>query len=334
MENNNQETNQKSKWKVYIPLIIVVLAVLTGGIYWYRQYSKYISTDDAYIDADRVAVSSKILGRISKLYVQEGDSVSKGMLLAEIDSSELVAQEKQGMAMRDEAIAAKRQIEAKYLFDQESIKVQEINFQKTKDDMSRAKTQHEGGVITQEQFEHTQKAFESAKAQFDAAQKQLAVSRAQIASAQATIEKANAQISLTFTTLKNTRLYAPFDGVIAKRWLLAGDIAQPGQSIFTITNDRNLWVVIYIEETYLSQLHINQQANFTVDAFPGIAFTGKIFFIGSNTAAQFSLIPPSNASGNFTKITQRVPVKISIDKIGDKSVKLLSGMSVVVKIIK
>ncbi len=339
MENNNQETNQKRKKTVYIPLIVVIVLVLAGGAYWYHQYSKYISTDDAYIDADRVAVSSKMLGRISKLYVQEGDSISKGMLLAEIDSSELFAQEKQGMAMRDAAIAAERQIEAKYLFDQENIKVQGINFKKAKDDISRAKTQHEGGVITQEQFEHTQSAFESAKAQFEAANKQLAVSRAQIASAQATIGQANAQISLTITQLKNVRLYSPFDGVVSKKWLLPGDVAQPGQSIFTLTNDRNFWVVIYIEETKLSELYINQKAIFTVDAFSGITFTGKIFFIGSNTASQFSLIPPSNASGNFTKITQRVPVKISIDKIEPvnnqaKAMKLLSGMSVVVKIIK
>jgi len=88
-----------------------------------------------------------------------------------------------------------------------------------------------------------------------------------------------------------------------------------------------------------SQIYLNQPAIFKVDAFSGITFSGKIFFIGSNTASQFSLIPPSNASGNFTKITQRVPVKISIDKIENnksrvKTVKLLSGMSAVVKIIK
>ena len=340
MENNNNQVNgQKKKNKVYIPLIIVVLIVVGGGIYWYHEYSKYISTDDAYIDADRVAVSSKILGRISKLYVQEGDSVSKGMLLAEIDSAELFAQKTQGLAAKDQAIASKKQFEAKYSYDQESIKVQEIALQKAKDDLTRAKTQHDGGVITQEQFEHIQKTFESAKAQLESANKQLTVSRAQIASSQATVESSNAQIGLTATLLKNTRLYAPFDGVVAKRWLLAGDITQPSQPIFTLTNDRKLWVTIYLEETNLSDIYINQPAIFTVDSFSGASFNGIILFIGSNTASQFSLIPPSNASGNFTKITQRVPVKISIDKIENskaegKSFKLLSGMSAVVKIIK
>jgi membrane fusion protein, multidrug efflux system len=337
MEKNSQEGSQKKKGKLYIPLIIVVVAVLAGGIYWYIQYSKYISTDDAYVDADRAVLSSKVIGRISKLYVQEGDSISKGMLLAELDSSELVAQKNQNLALRNEDIANERQLEAKYLSDQEGVRFFEIKFRQAKDDLSRAKTQHDGGVMTQEKFEHAQNDFETAKANLETAQKNLAASKALITKAQATVEKENALINLTITQMKNMRLYAPFDGVVSKRYLLPGEIAQPGQSIVALTNNRNLWVVIYIEETKLSEMYINQKVNFTVDAFPGIDFTGKIFLIGSNTASQFSLIPPSNASGNFTKITQRVPVKISIDGMGNNhkaNVKLISGMSAVVSIIK
>jgi len=337
-ENNSQEESQKKKGKFYIPLIIVVVAVLAGGIYWYHQYSKYISTDDAYIDADRAVLSSKVIGRISKLYVQEGDSISKGMLLAELDSSELIAQKNQNLALRNEDIASERQLEAKYSSDQEGVRFFEIKSRQAKDDLSRAKTQYDGGVMTQENFEHAQNNFETAKANLETAQKNLTASKASITKAQTTVEKENALINLTITQLKNMRLYAPFDGVVSKRYLLPGEIAQPGQSIVALTNDRNLWVVIYIEETRLSEMYINQKANFTVDAFPGINFSGKIFLLGSNTASQFSLIPPSNASGNFTKITQRVPVKISIDHIeaiGNQSkVKLISGMSAVVQIIK
>ena len=107
---------------------------------------------------------------------------------------------------------------------------------------------------------------------------------------------------------------------------------------FTITNNKNFRVIIYLEETKIAQIHMGQKSRFTVDAFSGNTFTGKIYSIGSNTASQFSLIPPSNASGNFTKVTQRVPVKISIDgtEEGNKvsSFRFLAGMSVVVKIIK
>jgi Multidrug resistance efflux pump len=338
MENVSNQEEKKSK-KVYIPLVVLVLLVLVGGWYWYRDYSRYISTDDAYIDGDRVAVGAKILGRISKEYAVEGDSVKKGMLLAELDSTELNAQKIQNISAKGQKIAAANQFQAKYLLDEESVKVQKVAFDKAKDDIARAKIQFDGGVITKEQYEHLQKAFESAQAQYDASQTQLKVTKAQIASSQADVTNADAQIGLTEAQLRNTKIYAPFDGVVAKRWLLAGDIAQPGQSIYTVTNDKKLWVIIYIEETNLEDIKIGQKAIFTVDAFPEVKFSGAVFYIGANAASQFSLIPPSNASGNFTKTTQRVPVKISIDKAENKkgepvSVRLISGMSVIMKLVK
>jgi membrane fusion protein (multidrug efflux system) len=332
-----ENKEQKKGMKMYIPLTIVILGVIIGTIIWYRNYSKYISTDDAYIDSDKVAISSKIMGRISKLYFEEGDSVKKGTLLAELDSTEIYAQKMQFISLKNQAVTSKQQVEAKYQFDQQSIKVQQINYEKAEDDFNRAKAQFDGGVITKEQFEHAQKALESAKAQFDAAKIQLNVSKAQIASTQASIESSAAQIAVSEAQLHNTRLFAPIDGVVAKRWLLAGDVAQPGQSIYTVTNNSKYWVSVFIEETKLKGIHDGQKAVYTVDAIPHAKFFGNVYSIGSNTAAQFSLIPPSNASGNFTKVTQRVPLKISIDSVDtdDKSaVKLLSGMSVVVKIIR
>ncbi|MDP4209717.1 MAG: HlyD family secretion protein [Bacteroidota bacterium] len=335
----NEQEEEKKGFKVYIPLIVVTILVLGGLWFWYRDYSRYTSTDDAYVDADKVAVSSKILGRITKLYVAEGDSVKQGMLIAEIDSTELNAQKSQTIALKEQSAAAVAQAMAKLNFDQESLKVLNVNLQKAKDDLTRSKAQFEGGVITKEQYEHAQKAHEAAVAQLNAATSQLSVSRTQITSAQKATESAQAQIGVISTQLRNTKLYAPFNGVVSKRWLLAGDIAQAGQSIFTVTNDRHLWVTVYLEETNLAETKIGQQAHFTVDAFPGVKFYGKVFYIGANTAAQFSLIPPSNASGNFTKTTQRVPVKISIDKAennkGEKvSPRLISGMSVVMKLYK
>jgi membrane fusion protein (multidrug efflux system) len=180
--------------------------------------------------------------------------------------------------------------------------------------------------------------LETAKAQLEAAKAQLVVSKTQIKSAETAISSAQAQIGVITTQLNNTRLYAPVDGLVAKRWLLSGDIAQPSQSIYTINNDRRFWVLVYLEETKMETLHIGQKAKFTLDTYPDVVFTGKVFTIGSTTASQFSLIPPNNASGNFTKVTQRVGVKISIDgtEKGDKmsKFKLLTGMSAVIKIIK
>jgi len=331
-------TKKKKDLKVYIPLVIVVLAVVIGGIFWYIDYRSYIKTDDAYVTSDVVTVSPKIMGRISKVYVQEGDSVKQGQLLAELDSSDLLAQKQQVLAAKLQTQAGKAQAEAKYEYDVKNIDVLKINVERANEDFDRAKTQYSGGVITQEQFDHMKKAQETAKAQYVAAQAQTTVSKTQIESAVTSVVTSQAQIDVINTQLKNTRLYAPVNGVVAKRWLLSGDIANPGQSIYTINNNSKFWVLVYLEETRLGKLQIGQNAKISIDMYPGIAFTGKIFLIGSTTASQFSLIPASNASGNFTKVTQRVPLKISIDgtdKGGQlSSFRMTTGMSAVVKIIK
>jgi membrane fusion protein (multidrug efflux system) len=332
------QDSKKNKARVYIPLAIVILIVLTGAWYWYRDYARYITTDDAHVDADNITVSSKILGRVISIYADEGDSVHKGMLLAELDSSDLVAQKNQTQAVRVQALANLNQAEIKYNSDQKSLKVLDINLEKADDDMKRAKSQSDGGVITSEQLDHITKGYETAMAQLEAAKAQLLVSRSLISSASAAVETATSQVKVIETQLKNTRLFSPADGVISKRWLLPGDVVQPSQSIFTVTLSKNLWVVAYLEETKISDVHVGQNVRFTIDAFPKIRFHGKVFLVGSSTASVFSLIPANNASGNFTKVTQRIPVRISIDSTDNNkevsSFNILSGMSVVVKIIK
>jgi len=334
MENIKKEKSSK----VYIPLILVIILILGGGIKWYIDYSKYINTDDAHVEADNVAVSSKILGRISHLFAEEGDSVKQGELLVVLDSLDLSAQKSQAVAGKVLAEAAVVQAEAKYQYDLTSNKVLEISLKKAQDDFDRAKNQFKGDVITQEQYDHAVKGLEIAQAQLQAAKSQAKVSGAQIKSTQAAVASAEAQINVIQSQLNNTRLFAPNSGVIGKRWLMPGDIAQAGQSIFTIVNDGKLWISIFLEETKLENLHIGQPAIFTLDTYPDVIFTGKIFTISSNTASQFSLIPANNASGNFTKVTQRVQIKISIDSTQEgKSLSnyhILSGMSAVVKIIR
>ena len=333
-----KEEPNKKRLKIYIPLAIVVLIILAGAFYWYKDYSMYITTDDAHVDADNVSVGSKIMGRISNLYANEGDVVKKGMLLADLDSTDLLAQKNQSLAMKTQSQANLNQAEIKFSSDQKGIKVLEINLERANDDLSRAKSQSAGGVITQEQLDHANKTFEAASAQLDAARAQLLVSKSMIASASAYVETAGAQIKVLDAQLKNTRLYAPADGVIAKRWLMPGDVVQPSQAVFTITISKNLWIVAYLEETKIGEIHSGQAVKFTIDAFPNVKFNGKVFLVGSSTASVFSLIPANNAAGNFTKVTQRIPVKISIDNADNNkdlsSFNILSGMSSVVKIIK
>jgi len=333
-----KEESTNKRLKVYIPLTIIIIIVLAGAWLWYRDYSMYITSDDAHVDADNVSVGSKIMGRIASIYANEGDQVKQGTLLADLDSTDLLAQRNQSLAMKAQAQANFVQSEVKYNSDQKSIKVLEINLEKANEDMTRAKTQSEGGVITTEQFDHIKKAYETASAQLEAATAQLQVSKSMISTASATVETANAQIKVLDAQLMNTKLYAPANGVVAKRWLLPGDVVLPSQSVFTITLSKNLWIMTYLEETNISEIHTGQAVRFTIDAFPNIRFRGKVFLIGSSTASVFSLIPANNASGNFTKVTQRIPVRISIESTENNkeisSLNILSGMSAVVKIIK
>lgn len=153
------------------------------------------------------------------------------------------------------------------------------------------------------------------------------------------VRKGELLATLDSAQTKDYRILSPADGVIAKQWVVAGDLLEPGENIFTLNEGKDLWVTVYLQETKFSKIRLGQPAMFTLDAYPGLKFYGKIFYIGSNTASEFSLIPPSNASGNYTKVAQRIPLKISIDRVeGDADKKarmhLLSGMSANVKIIK
>ena len=323
---------------VFLPLILVIIAVLAGGFYWYRQYAKYIKTDDAYIDTDNISVSSKMFGRIVALYVDEGDTVEQGELLTRLDTIDILAQKEHAVAMMEQAKTNQLQAEAQYDYNRESIRVLEVNYEKAGKDLERATEQFRGGVIPEEQYEHTRKAFETAEAQIQASRTQLKVTAAQIHTAKAAVKSAETEIRVIDTQLENTKLYSPINGIVARRWLLPGDVVQPGQSVLTVTNHQKLWVLVYLEETKIADVHLDQASIFTVDAFTDVTFTGRVFSIGTNTASQFSLIPPNNASGNFTKVTQRIPIKISIDGTRNNkylsSYDLLAGMSVIVRIIR
>lgn len=334
-ENENKGKLAK-RIRAYSALTIVLLALVFFGYKWYKNYTAFEKTDDAYIDADRVSVSSKMMGRIANVYAIEGDSVVEGKLLVELDSSDLMAQKMQAQAAKGQAEAATQQAMAKLGYDQVNMRVQEITVEKAKEDLDRATAQLNGNVISKEQFDHIKKAYETARAQLDASKSQLDVSKSMIESSKHAISLAQAQVNTLETQMRNTKIYSPATGRIAKRWLLPGDVAQPGQSIYTITKSDSLYVTAFFEETKISNLYVGKKVEFTVDAYPDVNFIGAITYIANNTAAQFSLIPPSNASGNFTKVTQRIPIRISILNSENSSkyphMKLVAGMSANLKI--
>jgi membrane fusion protein, multidrug efflux system len=295
-------------FKIVVPMLLVMIAVAAFAWFYFMNKRDYITTDDAVIDGNRSSISSKILGRIDQLTVDEGDTVKQGQLLVRLDESDLRAQETQA----DASLALAR----------ENIVLAKVSLARAQMDFERASAQFRDNVIPREQFDHAQSEVESAKA------------RHGIAVAQS--RSAEAQLGIVRTQLRNVSILSPMDGVIAKRWALAGDVVQPGQAILSVSDLSALWVTANLEASRLGSIHINDRVSIHVDAYPRYEFSGTVTQIGSNTASQFSLIPPNNASGNFTKITQRVPVKISIEyPAGDdarREIRLLPGMSVEIKV--
>ncbi|MGB5105921.1 MAG: HlyD family secretion protein [Candidatus Zixiibacteriota bacterium] len=296
------------KKRVLIPIFLMLIVAALIVFYWYNYLRGYVATDDAVIDSDTVTISSKILGRIVELNANEGDSVKAGRLLVRIDDSDLRAQEAEARAALE--------------YVQKNVPVAEIALDRAKDDFDRAKIQYDDQVITREQYDHARKAQEMAQAQHVVALSE--------------VKSSQAKLAVTETQLINTRIEATSSGVVARKWVVPGDVVQAGQPIFTLFDLDDVWVTANFEETKLASIHPGDSVEISVDAFPDLKLSGRVELIGAAAASKFSLIPPNNASGNFTKVTQRVPVKIvfSNSDNSDPSERptLLPGMSVEVKI--
>lgn len=292
------------KRKIVVPLFLLLIIVAGGGWYWYAKKHSTISTDDSFVDANKATISSKMLGRIIKMNVDEDDSVHQGDTLVQLDDTDLKAQLGKAEAMIN--------------FLSRSAEIASVNLQKATDDFNRVEKQFKSNIVPQEQYNHSENALKLADAQ-----NQMAISQ---------IATAKADLTILKTQLNNMVIVAPFDGIIAKKWTMPGDVVQPGQAIYSLYDMKNVWVTANYEETKIHMIHAGEKVQISVDAYPGNPINGKVQSIGKTTAAQFSLIPPSNASGNFTKITQRVPVKISIEKSAGPNLNLLPGLSVFVTI--
>ena len=313
MKNENHESvndtpkKKKGKLRSLIIGLVLIAAVIGTGAWWYIKQSGYVSTDDAYIDAYKVTVSSQISGRIVNLSINEGDHVQKGELLVKLDSTDYVARINQAEVSLKEA--------------ELGIQLAQVKMEQAQINYDRAKIQYEDRLIPEAQYQNEEKAFQAA--------------RIGLMLANARIPVIHSNLQTLRTSLSHTSIYAPMDGVAAKRWVMPGDVVSPGQGIFTVFGTKEIWVTTMLPETDIHKINIGDTAEMQVDAFPNATFKGVFYQFGNSTASQFSLIPPDNASGNFTKISQRIPLKLTIFKTGGEpagEVDLLPGMSVEIKV--
>lgn len=299
------------KKKAILGSILGIIALGVIGILGYYRYqgSHFIATNDAALCGNQIAISSEIMGRIFKLTAAEGQKVSKGDVLVRLDDSMLKSQLEQ--AKVNDELASRNLVLVKVKVDQ------------AQEEFNRASMQYQQKVIPQDQYDKFSHNLASAKAGLD-----IALSQEKLAETQTSTLK---------TSLAHATITSPVDGIVAKKWLMQGDVIQPSQAIYTLYDFPNIWVQANFKETQVQLLKIGNPVQISIDAFSGKIFTGKVESMGVATSSQFSLLPSDNSSGNFVKVTQRIPVKISINDtkemvIGTSGFSLAPGMSAEVRV--
>jgi membrane fusion protein (multidrug efflux system) len=356
-EKQGKPNRRRKKFVAFIlfPAIIIIGAVT---LYFYLGYKEtHISTDDAFVDGRVHAIASKIPGTVSAIHVKDNQFVKKGDLLLAIDSTDYEVKVKEALAgleteraklpeIRDRVDTVKKQLNeiiASLEAARANLELQKANLELAKVDLQRAEFLLKKEAIPKQQYDNSKNKYEVAVAQVKAAQDQvkqveasLETQRALIKQTESGLPPQEAQIRQKDAVLKGTelnlrytRIYAPADGYIAKRTVEIGNQIQPGQALTAVVPLDDIWITANYKETQLEKVKPGQKVKIKVDTYPGKVFYGKVDSVMAGTGAVFSLFPPENATGNYVKIVQRIPVKITLDKDTDPSHILRVGMSVV-----
>jgi membrane fusion protein (multidrug efflux system) len=326
---------------VFIVAIGIILIVSTnwtrweGGAGWQR-------TNDAYLQSDLTPISSKVAGYLRELPIQDYERVHKGQVLAQLvddDYRAAVAQAQASIASaaaQSQALKAQRELQlANVEAARALVAATSASVQQNRRDVARQRRLLETGSSSIEATEkldtaRAQLAAQLAqnRAQALAAERQLAVLAAQIAQSDATGQAAEAALGIAKLNLTYTTITATQDGVLGLRQVKPGQLVGVGTQITTLTPLPKVWVIANYKETQLTHMAVGQKAEITVDTFPGRTLHGHVEAFAPASGAEFALLPPDNATGNFTKIVQRVAVKILIDDAAGLTDRLVPGMSV------
>jgi membrane fusion protein (multidrug efflux system) len=360
MEERARKTNNRKKKIASFIILPILLALGAGALHFYLQYKEtHISTDDAFIDGRVHVIAPKVFGTVKALYVNDNQAVKKDDLLLEIDpvdydvkvkesQAALETERKRLLEIRDRVTTVKRQLKetmASLEVARANYELQEANLRLAELDFKRADLLVQKGAIAVQQHDRAKTTYEVTSAQVKAAgdqvkqlQASLDTQRALIKQTEAGIPPQVAQIQQKEATLRGaelnsgyTKLHAPADGFITKRTVEKGNQIQPGQPLMAVVplNQENIWITANFKETELKKVKPGRKVEIKVDTYPGKVFYGRVDSVMAGTGAVFSLFPPENATGNFVKIVQRIPVKIVLEKGSDPEYLLRVGMSVV-----
>lgn len=320
--------------KARIIFLLLIITGCSGGLWWWTYSRDRVSTDDAFVDSHAFTVSPRVPGRVFDVFVNDNRHVKKGELLLSLDPSDYEIQVKEAEASllmaKNETSGEYAQIEvAKAGVDQAK-----AAFEQAMLDFKRGQALYEKEVIPKEQLDRLSTVCKVAEAKVVEIQGRLNREEANLGlgkngSKEARIAQREAKLTQAKLNLSYTKVYATSDGYITKKAVEPGNFVQPGQALMSIVDLGNIWITANYKESQLTEVKPGQNVEFEVDTFPGKRFKGKVDSLMAGTGSAFALLPPENASGNFVKVVQRVPVKILIDSAGQTEHILRVGMSVV-----
>ncbi len=342
-------------------IIVGVLALLIIGVLYYLHARNYESTDDAFVDTHLIRLAPQISGRVQKVLVEDNQRVKAGQAVIQIDPRDQMAQLSQAQAQKAQAQAQIAQAQSTLDQNAAQVRVAQATYtqnlaqagsaaaQATNSARDLVRYQTLKGVnpaaVSQQQLDQAQAAAQGNAAQRDAADRQAVASKrqiaaaaaqagaahAQIAAGQAQVAAADAQIRTAQLNLGYTTVYAPEAGTVAQRTIAIGNYVNPGAQIMAIVPLRT-WITANFKETQLAHMRAGQSATIHVDACPDAQVTGHVDSIQRGSGQAFGLLPPENATGNFVKVVQRVPVKLLIDNV-PRDCPIGPGLSVEPKIL-
>jgi membrane fusion protein (multidrug efflux system) len=333
------------------PVVLRLLAALAGlaavgaGIVWWLDARDYETTDDAFIDAHMVRIAPQVAGRVALVPVDDNQAVVPGQLLLKIDPASLQAKLEQAEANQANAAGLLAQARAQQTVvlanaDQAraQVGVAEANATNAKAQLRRSESLIAKMAVSQQALDdataaarRTAAALVAAQRGLEAAEAQFAVTASQIETAGAALKSVKAQVEQARLDLSYTEVVAPEAGTIAHKNVSPGDYVQVGQNLIALVPHK-IWITANFKETQLDLMRVGQPVEIQIDAYPDKTFHGHVDGFQRGTGPAFSLLPPENATGNYVKVVQRVPVKIVFDDPPDPSRPLGPGMSAVPRV--
>lgn len=336
----DEQTPRKSGLKRFrLPLLLLApVALLLGGLFIYLNGGRYVSTDDAFLQTGMISVSPNVSGRVVSVEVQRNARVAKGDVLFRIDPAPFEAEVKRAQAMLDEARTQVSSQRADYRKGLAQIDAARAQVRYTEREAARQKELLDEGISSQNQYDQAVLATQTARQDVQTAQEDNEAVQARLSGSvgapidsQPGVEAAQAALDQAKLNLSYTVVRAAQDGVVANvDQLQVGDYVTAGRPVFTEAGTR-IWVEANFKEDQLQYMRLGQPATIEVDAFPDLHLTGRVSSFSPGTGSAFSVLPAENATGNWVKVVQRLPVEIVIDKV-PSDIPLHAGLSVIAEV--